>query len=106
MDFPERLTVKVTDEDIRKGTRWSPHSCPIALAANRTLFESGLREVFIEAGRLTVRVYAEPTVEDEPIHSGLLASYRTTGEASDFMHVFDDSLDAVQPSEFTFERIS
>lgn len=83
-EFPKRLRVTVTAEDIAEGERGSYGSCPIALALHR------------KTGRLW-------TVYGSDAHAPVAGAYRFSTAASAFVYSFDTGL-PVAPATFVLRR--
>lgn len=83
--LPKKIKVTVTKEDIRRGIREDPESCPIARAVRRA------------TGRRFVAV-------DEAItFDSTREVYNLTPQADQFINDFDRG-DNVKPFKFTSER--
>lgn len=79
----EKITVQVTEEDIKGGLRESCHACPIALALKRLGYE-------------------RPTVDGVAIDLDTLTTIPSPDVVNDFVIAFDKG-DKVKPFAFDLE---
>lgn len=96
MDFPETLTIEVTQDDIENGAPKSAFTCAVALATNRLL---GI-EAIDTAGNL---VGAGVTPNDIEVwdENSVSAVYPLPLEAAGFVRGFDRSKKGAKPFTFT-----
>jgi hypothetical protein len=60
----QTVTIKVTQEDIDKGTRLSPYYCPIALAASRVFDDDHDFRVIVLPDRIIFRNFNSVVIEE------------------------------------------
>jgi hypothetical protein len=93
MEYPDTITVEVTQEDIDHGARSACTGCPVAIAASRI---SSARAI---VGRTGLTLYDYKT--------GKTARYNTPSQVSDFIATFDNTgPSSVQPFTFTATKVS
>lgn len=81
VQFPKRLTVSVTADDIRLGKRNDVCKCPIARALKRVV------KLPVSVGNPDVEIYPK----GEGVEDGPIAAYRLSAKGSKFINRFDDT---------------
>lgn len=91
--FPKRLRVSVTQTDIEEGERADCYTCPIALAAARTMKNRGVEGVVrVTEESLVVYPKGDPTV-----------GYRSGTAVAEFISKFDTNRQ-VEPQIVNFYK--
>jgi len=90
--LPEILDVTVDEEDMRKGLRGYPTSCPIARAVKRQV-----PGVYVSVGRSHIQFFNQET------EGGFLGQYELPDQARDFIRDFDAGMN-VEPISFRIPR--
>lgn len=92
MEYPEKITINVTEQDIIKGVQDDVLHCPIARAVNRKFHM-----------KMGVRAAIEMITIHDNVYGPWETYYITTDESIRFMESFDHGK-SVKPQKFTFER--
>lgn len=100
MNYPERITINVTEQDIIRGVPDDVCKCPIARALKRKLHIKHDTPETVMAG---VRARIDALTVHDNIYGPWDTFYITTDESIRFMENFDHGK-SVKPQKFTFER--